>query len=184
MFAELVPVDGQRNAGGLQDEIYIARASQVTGWPTKAAEAAAMDEVASVTGPVTFGGTDGFYKISCVQNSVGLNCPMIGELDGQSFRSVLSGMVAGGDAKTLGLLANLANTKVVALGRDKEGRLRLIGSAEFKAQLQTGEHGTGEQTDGRKGATFEIFYEDHIPAPIYADGTITEADASASSSAS
>lgn len=162
-----------RNMGGLRDRVYLAFHEDIEQFPTKPEDDASvsMENLAKLVGNFVFKPGKRFIELRIVGDTGIVLSEQQGERGGMSYKNSIQFLLAGGNAKILGLEERCTNREVVVLGQDKEGLMRVIGHEHEGAYIQPQNSTTGTAAPDRKGATFNFACSDFGPAPIY-PGTI------------
>jgi hypothetical protein len=157
---DLIP-DG-RNAGGGGSLIYCAYASDVLQWPALTSE----EDVTYATALVMKHGKS-LIPIYGTPNTVGLNSPDQGELDGISQKPELKFFMPGNSPKLRKFMKFTNNRDMIFLFQDAEQRWFMLGTKQWPAVKNPSEgHSTGETTEKRKGAMMSfVQIANHGPVP-------------------
>ncbi|HMT28018.1 MAG TPA: hypothetical protein PKD91_01940, partial [Bacteroidia bacterium] len=73
--------------------------------------------------------------------------------------------------KALALITKFANSNMIFIATEADGKKRMIGSTKFPAKLSMSDVDTGAKTSDRKGIKMKVESRGITPAPIYT-GTI------------
>jgi len=157
---DLLP-DG-RNAGGGGSQLYCAYASNVAQWPQLPSEDAATYSTALV-----LKAGQELIPIYGTPNTVGINSPDQGELDGISQKPELKFFQPGNSEKLRKFIKFTNNRNMIFIFQDAEQRWFMLGTEQWPAVKNPAEgHNTGEAAENRKGANFSyIQIASHGPVP-------------------
>jgi hypothetical protein len=159
---------GRFNPAGVTRVLY-AFAEDILTFPTLADSETALTFASLVEydGPIVMKTGKQFFDLYCTLEEGEIKTGMAGPRDGKGFENTLEISFPGNDANFLGYKASLANRQVVFIVKEKNGIVRVVGSLEDPAYMETDDATSGKKiADGRKSI---ITFKDSksTPAPIY-----------------
>ena len=163
------------NPGGCSTEWYWAFWDDVATFPTlPAASLLSIGDpatFASLTGSFIMKATKQFWKGYGTLDTVSIEDDSVGPLDSKSFKNVFKCEHPGIKALLAGWLRMVQNRSIIIIAKDSSGIMRVVGNAQYGANLTEAKGSTGAKVeDGNKASiTFESYGV--CPAPIY-PGTV------------
>lgn len=160
---------GVKNVGGTYEEFYIADVEDVLTWPTKAASPTTPADKINYTGAFAMKSTKKFVTIKSELGYSEVKWEAAGPRGGKGFKHMLETFAPENSASNLGVLSLFADKKVVLIGKDRTGVLRVVGSKLLPAVLESANGTTGKKMDDDPGAGNTIVFstEDNDPPAIY-----------------
>jgi hypothetical protein len=147
---------GALNPAGTKTRIYFALHSDILTFPTLPTTGT-FAQVATIDNPYIMKPTKRFWEIYVTLEKGKADVKLVGERDGRSFETILSGMYPDLDAMILGLMKTIANENVAVIWEDQKGRLWTIGfDSEVPAELVVGEATSGEKIADSKGMKLDF----------------------------
>jgi hypothetical protein len=151
--------DGE-NMGGIAQTFFLARWADVLTWPTKAVAPATFGELGALVGNIVMKTGKKFTTVYITDDTGEFKIEVVGERDGKSYISRLTGFMPGLNAEGLGFLNLVKNESLVLVAVDSQGRYFILGDALRAATFETmGEGGTGKETAARAGLGFEFSFK-------------------------
>jgi len=160
---------GFKNVGGTYEEFYIADVEDVATWPTKLASPVTPSDRITLTGAFVMKSTKKFVAIKSELGYSEIKWEALGPRGGKGFKHTLETFAPENSANNLGVLSLYADRKVVLIGKDRTGILRVVGSELLPAVLESATGTTGKKMEDDPGAGNTIIFstEDNDPPAIY-----------------
>lgn len=161
---------GRSNPGGVTRILY-AFAEDILTFPTTAdtETATTLESVIELSGAIVMKTGKQFHDLYCTLEEGQVKSNIVGPRDGKGFENMVELSYPGNDPVFLGFIASVANRQIVLIVKEKNNVLRVIGSLEDPAYLETGEYDGGKKiADGRK-TVFSFKDTKATPAPIYTE---------------
>lgn len=171
---DIVYPQGRFNPGGLQGEVYYAFEEDIQSWPaalvnidTETAVEFADLVTVPAADPFVLKATKSFKKLYVTLETGELKFSLIGPRDSKAFSNSMEISYPSNDAEILGFIASSANRRLVFLVKETNGRIKVLGTPGFPAQLETVEGTTGKLVEDGNVAVQTYLSKSAIPAPIY-----------------
>ena len=161
------------NMGGIQETIYWGLWEDVQTWPALSTSPANLTAVVEPTGTLAMKAGKYLYTLYNTVDAGELKFEQQGEIDGISYKGVLSIFHPGMQKKILGFMSQMKNENLFFIVKDAEGQMFLFGDANFAAKLESGNTTTSQKTSGRKGTTMNFFW--YTNTPIILDSSFNPA---------
>lgn len=160
---------GRSNTAGMFPTFYAARKIDVKTWPTKAAAPATLDDNVIYITPFIMNTGKKFVKIEVELGNIEVKHAIIGGRGGKCFKNSLEAFIPSLDAPVIGSISEFKNDDLILIGKDRTGKLRVIGSELLPAVLDSGEGTTGKKAEDDPGAGTTVMWstEDDFPPIIY-----------------
>ncbi|MNH19739.1 hypothetical protein D3C79_794850 [compost metagenome] len=126
-----------------------------------------MEDLVTIATAIVMKPTKAFRTLYCTVDKNGVKSEAVGERDGKSFKVTLKFTHPTNRAEILAFQRLTANRNMVFLVPETDGNVRIVGSKEFPAKLNSGSSDTGETIESLKHAAFEFSCNSRTPAPIY-----------------
>lgn len=172
-FNSLTNPCGVYNPAGTKTEIWLAAAENITNIPKFKSEMSppGTDPGDSVTigEAFTMGVGKYFKKFTIIAQSGKVDDTLVGEIGGKTFESVLTFQISGTKADHLEFAKCIANGCIVGIVKEKSGQLRVLGSRDDYAWIDTLTLTTGQKSGDLRGGTYAIKSVQGHPAAVYAD---------------
>lgn len=170
MNAENIMFDqGQCNEGGLGGFLYYAPVDDFATIPAPATseDATSLEEAGSITDPYVFKTGKCFKKLYCTLETGEVRFGMVGPRDSKSFEQIAEVSYPGNDKKFIGFLHTNANGRFIIIAKERNGRLRVVGTEDFPAHFDDAQGSSGKASaDGRK-TTMMFKSSACYPPPVY-----------------
>lgn len=171
---DILYAQGRSNPGGIKNAIFYAFAEDVKKWPAAITNintelATTFEEIVTIPAADAFEFYPGksFKKLYCTLETGELKFSLIGARDSKSFSNSMEVSYPSNDEKILGFIAASANRELVFLVPEQNGRIKVLGTPGFPAQLETVEGTTGKLVEDGNVAIQTFLSKSPIPAPIY-----------------
>lgn len=160
---------GSYNAGGISQVVW-AFAEDIAAFPVLDMPGdadATLETLVKTSTPVVMKAGKSFKKLYCTPETGELRSSPVGERDGKGFENFLEIGFPGNTPEFLGFMALVANSPVVFGVLEKNKTVRLLGSPQDPAGLDTGDGTSGKAiADARR--TSPVFKASgNTPPPIY-----------------
>lgn len=175
--------DGQDNMGSIQREMYYCALSDLKSMPEVPKNPASLEEAVVAVGNFVFKTGKCFRRMYLTPDTGNMVSEQVGERDGHSFRTNLTAFHPGSKKKALGFARWMSNSNMIFVVKEANDQLRIVGTEQYPAGIDSNSVATGENAEGRKGMTFTVSCASRTPAPIY-EGTIQLTEAAGSGSGS
>lgn len=176
---DILHESGQDNSGGLQQEFYFAKLSDIATFPTPIDAPTTPTEKMTISSDFVMKSGKNFHKGYMTWGRGGVSWTLQGPMDGKSFRHNFEFYKPGADEESLSFLSLAKNENLVFIMKDKDGKFRVVGSEGIPAKMDSSEGGTGQTGEDDKGDTITFVSEGANP-PYFYSGTIPVAAASGS----
>ena len=168
MNGESIPYGGGYNTAGVVSVFYAYR-SDILSFPTLAEPltATTLESLVEITTPIVMKTGKRIWDLYGTLGEGKLDCNSVGPRDGKSYENMVEFSHPGNSPKFLGFLANAGNETFVLFCKEKNGRVRIVGSLEDPAYFEDGKSTSGAKpSDGR---VTKVSFKDskNTPAPIY-----------------
>lgn len=163
---------GMLNPAGTKTKLYVALHSDILQFPPLPAQNGELHEISTITSKFVMKPTKKFHELYITLEKGLAGIKLVGDRDGKSFESMVSGNYPDLDAQILGFLKVAANENLAVIWKDQKNRTCVIGfDPEVPADLITGDGTTGEKISDAKGMKLEFrnigdsfyFYDAYIP---------------------
>jgi len=159
---------GRYNPAGVK-KVYYAFLEDIASFPTldDPETALTFESLVEYTEAIVMKAGKQFFEYYGTLEESELKCELVGPLDGKGFENSGEWSYPGNDSKALGFMAATANRPAVYLIVEKNNVVRVVGSLEDPAYLQTIANTSGKKiADGRK-SVITVKASGATPAPIY-----------------
>lgn len=158
IFTDIV-YKNEDNIGGIPLVLYYAQQEDVLDFPLLAdsASVTTLSSAAKLTGALVFKTGKKLSTIEITDGKGSITAKGVGEMGGRSSKTELKILVDKLTEEISGFNRLAQNGRFVFLVKDlnKANRYQVIGrSKDFPAKLKDSEMGTGEGTEGKRGASF------------------------------
>jgi len=160
---------GRNNTAGMFQKFYAARESDIKTWPTEPAAPATPGAKLIYTTPFIMETGKKFIVIEVELGNAEIKFSPIGGRGGKCYKHSLEVFIPSLDPEVLGFQTETKNDNLVLIGRDRTGRLRIIGSKLLPAVLESGDGGTSKKAEDDPGAGSTVVWstEGEHPPMIY-----------------
>jgi len=166
-FDDLLWPDGEDNIGGTQVNHYYAPLNHFNILPVPVEPAVSLEDMVTISTDVEFITGRKFLKLYSTQDTGRVLDKLVGEFDGKSFEHSFEWFFPGTLEKALALITKFANSNMVFVASEADGKKRLIGSTKFPAKLSMADVDTGAKTSDRKGVKLKVESRGITPSPVY-----------------
>ena len=143
---------GNLNIAGLKTKVYWALHSDVQTFPPVPDNSGAFDVNATIDTAYVMKTGKRFWELYITQEKGKAEFKLVGERDGKSFETILSGNYPDLDATVMGFLRATANENIAIIWPDAKGRLWTHGyDPDLPVEVTTADGTTGEKTSDGKG---------------------------------
>ena len=167
--------DQETPAGISSVSIYAARVSDFDAIvkPLALGVAVSLEEAGKITGPHTFAGDNGFFKINILPDTGLVDSENQGEKGSKTNVNNFAGTLPGITARNLGFIRKYQNVGMIFLVTQIDGKIRQIGSEDSPAYLSEASGSSGQAPGDINGIPVKFSDVQAYQAPIY-EGVITE----------
>ncbi len=165
---------GTYNPGGIEGRVYYAFDEDIAKWPDRlinidTLNATEFAELVTIPLADKFVFKTGkcFHELYCTLETGELKYSLIGARDGKSFSNSMEVSYPSNDEEFLGFLASSANRRLVFLVVEQNGKVKVLGTPKFPAQLETVEGTTGKLVEDPNTSVQTYLSKSPIPAAIY-----------------
>ena len=178
-LSDITYTSGQDNTGGLTQEFWFAKASDIATWPTVKTKALAttVEELMNYSGNFTMNSGKKFFTGYLTWGTGELKWSAQGPVDSKSFKHSFEFSRPGCNANSLALLDLVKNDNLVFIVLDKDGNKRVLGSEFLSAKLERAEGTTGKSGEDSKADVMTFVSELQGPPRFYV-GTVPTTEAS------
>lgn len=161
---------GKTHRPGTKTKLYFTCSCELADWPaigTTGADKKEFTEAFDFTGAPT---GKGFWReADILVNTGNISYNLEGELGGQGYKNSVTFFISGSDKEQLHFADQIRETSgfLVVMLADKKGQLRVIGSKEEPARVETAEGATGLTNGERNGTAYTVSDDIGLTAPIY-----------------
>ena len=166
-FDDLLWQDGADNIGGTQVNHYYAPLVHFQNMPTAPVLSTTLSEMVTISESVVFYAGKKFLKLYSTMDTGRVLDKLVGELDGKSFEHSFEWFFPGTLDIAMALVSKFANSNMIFIATEADGKKRIIGSNKFPAKLDIADIDTGAKTSDRKGIKMKVVSRGITPAPIY-----------------
>lgn len=166
-FDDLLWPNGTDNIGGTQVNHYYSPLSHFQLLPVPPEPATTLSEMVTISDNVVFYTGRKFLQIYSTIDTGRVLDKLVGELDGKSFEHTFEWFFPGTLDNALALISKFANSNMIFIATEADGKKRMIGSRKFPAKLALSDVDTGAKTSDRKGIKMKVESRGITPAPIY-----------------
>lgn len=168
-FNSLLDPCGVFNPAGTKTDMWLAAADDVANIPKFKSELAGTDPGDSVTigEAFTMVALKYFKKFKIIAQSGKVDDNLTGEIGGKTFESMFTFQIAGTKADQLEFAKCVANGCLIALPKEKSGQIRVLGSKDDYAWIESIALTTGQKPGDLRGGTYVIKSVQGYPAPVY-----------------
>ena len=135
--------------------------------------ATSLEAAATITGPHTFSGGNGFFKIGILPETGMVESAAEGEKGSKSITNTFSGTLPNISAKSKGFVRKYQNVPMIFIIPQLNGDNVQLGSAKSPAFLTEATPSTGAKAGDVVGIPVKFADVQGCPAPVYT-GVITE----------
>lgn len=174
-FEALLREDGSNNDAGLVEIHFYAPKSffRYIPEPTSHELATNNSEVVTISEDFVFHTGKFWLPVYCTLGTGELKSKQVGERDGKSYENTADLFFPGSKKEGAGFFEVMKNTNILMLIRERDGAVRVLGSARFSAEIKENEHTTGKEITNRKGFTYQVRSEGRY-APYYEGDILTQ----------
>jgi hypothetical protein len=169
---------GRYNPAGIT-KVYYAFKEDIATFPTLADSetATSFESLVEFAAAITMKATKSFHPLYCTVEEGEIKATLVGPRDGKGYENSLEISFPGNVATFLGFKAAAANRELVFLVKEKNNKVRVLGSLEDPAYMESDEETSGKKiADGRKsvlsfkasGATSAPIYKEPLEALLTA----------------
>lgn len=108
-----------------------------------------------------------FFELYCTLEEGEIKSTMVGSRDGKGYENSLEISFPGNDSKFLGFKAASANRTIVFIVKEKNNKLRVLGSLEDPAYVDADESVSGKKIADARRSVLTFKASAATPAPIY-----------------
>lgn len=168
-FKSIIDPCGVFNPAGTKTDMWLAAADDVTNIPKLKSELAGTDPGDGATIGEAFIMAAGKYfkKFRIIAQSGKVEDNATGEIGGKTFESMFSFQLAGTKADQLEFAKCILNGCVIAIAKEKSGQLRVLGSKEDYAWIDSLALSTGQKSGDLRAGTYVLKSVQGLPAPVY-----------------
>lgn len=174
-FEDTLWTQGQDNMSGLVGDLYWCPAEDVDMTSPPALDADGV----TVTGTIALKALKKFFRIYHTRGTGKIDDTMVGERDGKSFEVMCVFKFPGDTPEYVNLMKEGKNTPILLIGKDAQGRQRLVGmsllngslSMDLPAYFDAETGTTGDQASSAKGHEITVKAESNHP-PLFYEGVI------------
>lgn len=141
--------------------------------PPAIADGSSLTDIATISETHTFIGDKGFHKLYINPNSGFVETGQSGEKGNLSLENSITGQLQGTGAKIAGWVRKYKNTPLIAIVKERDGKIKQIGSELSPAYISELSGNSGQNPGDVKSTTVKISDTQPYMAPEYG-GTITE----------
>jgi len=157
---------GDLNPPGLAVRLYVVHKDDIDTFPLRKITTGPGDSV-TLDGDIVLVAGKKWAIVDIVSNSGKVIDTLVGAAGAKAFESTLDGIIPTTDAVVLEWMECNANGCLVILAKEKSGQIRVLGSKDLPAILETATIDTGAATGDTRGATIQIKADTGKTAPIY-----------------
>lgn len=160
---------GNDNTGGLFEDWYYADVDDVDTWPSVASNPATPSALMETTTDFVMKTGKKFLHGQTVLNNGEVKWELVGPRGGKCYKHTLECFVPENSASKLGVISLMKNRRLVIIGKDRQGILRIVGSESLPATLDTAPGTTGKSSEDSPGAgnVLTFMTESNNPPLIY-----------------
>jgi len=160
---------GQYNPAGTKALFYYAYVEDILSMPVLAdpATATTLASLVEMATAVVMKTGKRIFDHYATSEENEVKCTLVGSRDGKGYENSFEYKFPGNDPIQLGFQASTANRQVVLWVPEKNGRVRLIGSLEDPAYMETAEYTSGKKIADSRGTIITFKASAATPAPIY-----------------
>ncbi|MGY4385656.1 hypothetical protein ACVWYN_002702 [Pedobacter sp. UYP24] len=159
---------GRYNPAGLT-KVFYAFVDDILSFPSLAdpETATTFASLVEFANPIVMKAGKQFNELYCTVEEGELKSTLVGPRDGKGYENMLEISFPGNESLFLGFKAASANRNIVFAVAEKNKKVRILGSLEDPAYMESDESTSGKKiADGRKSVlTFKA--SSATPAPIY-----------------
>lgn len=158
---------GQISLPGVRDHFYFIRKRDILKWPKLPLnEAATLESVAVYDGNFTLAADKKFIRVDLVPSESEPKSEQAGAWGSHIFTNTISLVIPGTRKKVTGLITELNNDDVVVLVPQRDGNIRVFGSAAFNVTVKPSQ-AWGKGSSDANTTTVEVTADDFAPTPFY-----------------
>lgn len=162
---------GEISLPGVRDHFYFIRKKDIVTWPTLPLNSAAdLEHVAVYTGNFVLAADAKWKRAALVPNESEPKSEQVGNYGSRCFTNSISLVLPGTGKKVTGFITELNNDDVVILVPQRDGQVRIFGSASFNVEVKPSQ-AWGKGSGDSNTTTVEVSCEDRAATPFY-PGTI------------
>ncbi len=172
---------GAFNPGGVQGRVFYAFEEDIVKWPDAlrtidTATAIEFSELATIPAddPFEFKAGKSFKEIYVTLETGELKYSLIGPRDSKAFQNSMEISFPSNSQEIIGFIAATANRRLVFLVPEQNNRVKVLGTPQFPAQLETVEGTSGKLIEDGNVAVQTYLSKSPIPAPVYLPPIVTE----------
>ena len=155
---DLVTGCGEANPPGIEVRLYIVHKDDIDVFPARKATVLPGDPV-TLDGDIVLLPLKYFKVFDIVTDTGEITDAMVGAEGSKSFEAFLNGTIPTTSAEVRAWLECNANGCLVVIAREKSGQMRVLGTKDIPATLNTVEGGTGLVAGDTRG--YAISIKDH-----------------------
>ncbi len=167
MKRDLLKVCGDTNAPGLTTKAYAVCSCDIDVFPGMKTYTNPGDTI-TLDGDITLDALKQFFTLNIVEDTGKLTENAVGETGSKSMESMYEGFIPGTGAANLEFIKDQLNACDVFVVKDAEGQMRVLGTKDRPAFLDSVEITTGATSVDRAGVAFTVKSTQGGPAPVYA----------------
>jgi hypothetical protein len=179
ILTNLVVDCAKPNPPGTETDLYYTCSCELNGFPKTKKELGGTDVGDSKILGEAFdfstapSGSGYWRKAKILVDSGEVKDILEGEVGGQGFKSSTNFYIKGTDKEQLEFADNMAAASgcIVAMLRDRNGNLRVIGKTAIPATVEAAEGTTATKNGEKRGFAWTISAATGLTAPIYDDAT-------------
>jgi hypothetical protein len=161
------------NVAGLQRTHYYAFVEDIDTYPAALTPdfiaATTFGALVSIPDDDPFVMKDGkfFHPFPCIEETGNVKSTLIGVTESHAFENTSSFSNAGNNDQLNGYIAYVANKKLIVVGLELNGTLKVVGTAEYAALLVTAERDGGTKTEDGNITKHSFRACSPVPCPTY-----------------
>ena len=108
-----------------------------------------------------------FTVIKAIPESVKFDSKSVGGTKSKGFENMVDFAIPGNTKTTLGFLSKIKNGSYIVFVRDRDGQIRMLGTAGFPAQMVDSSGGSGAARGDDKSFTVSFESVGSAPSPVF-----------------
>ncbi|WP_374949611.1 hypothetical protein [Mucilaginibacter sp.] len=162
-----------KNIAGLQGTHFYALEEDIATWPAALtpdfATATTPEELVTIPDDDPFVMKTGkfFHKFPCVLEEGQVKSTMVGPTGSRAFENMAAFSNPGNILALQGHIAFIGNKKVIIVANEQNGTLRVVGTQEFPAQVDSYEAANGPKTGDGNNQKHGFKAYSPVPCPTY-----------------
>lgn len=159
---------GRYNPAGVK-RVFYAFVEDILSFPTLADPETALtfESLAEYDGAIVMKPGKQFFPLYCTVETGEITSTLVGPRDGKGFENSVSISFPGSEAEFLGFKAASANRNIVFIVEEKNNKMRVLGSLDDPAFMDTDESTSGKAIADGRTSVLGFKASGATPAPIY-----------------